>query len=279
LITADLGGQRVLVVGATSGIGRGVALSAAWAGAHIAAVGRREALLAETIDAAGGGLSIVGDVTRPADCDRIVDTAVSALGGLDAVVLAVGGEFPMLLAEVDDRIWAETFAINVTGPSLIATRALPALTPGGVVAFMSSSSVGTTYLGLTPYSASKAALDEAIRGFALEYPEHRFTRLGIGPTLGTDMARHFDMAAVGPFMTSWLTHGLMTERHMEAQDLGRAVTEVVALLLAHPDISIPAIDFMPPGGIETNADVVTGFVDVVNEVTHHASGASGESGA
>jgi NAD(P)-dependent dehydrogenase (short-subunit alcohol dehydrogenase family) len=264
MLHLDLDGARILVVGASSGVGRGVATSAGLAGAAIAAVGRRTALLNSTIAAAGGGTAIVADISKADDCARAVDEALAALGGFDAIVHAVGIEFPMLLADSDARNWDETFATNVTGPSLITSRALGSLSPGGVVGFMSSSS-RSGYHGLTPYAASKAALEATVRGFALEHPTHRFIVLGVGPTVGTDMSRNFDERAAGLF-AQWLAHGVLTQRCMEANDLGRAITEVLAMLLAHPGVNLPEIIFFPPGAIRTEDDTVQEMVDIIDEV-------------
>jgi NAD(P)-dependent dehydrogenase (short-subunit alcohol dehydrogenase family) len=181
----------------------------------------------------------------------------------------VGAEFPKLLADSDAANWNDTFAVNVTGPALITTRALPLVPGDGIVAFMSSSSVGHPYHGLTPYGASKAAVDEMVKGFALEHPEHRFTCLAIGPTIGTDMARGFDESTM-PLFSQWLSHGLLTAQNMEADDRGRAVTEVIAMLLAHPGVNMPESLFMPPGGIQTAGDSVQEIVDTVTEVARHA---------
>ncbi|EFC80485.1 SDR family NAD(P)-dependent oxidoreductase [Parafrankia sp. EUN1f] len=71
-VHADLSGRRILVVGASSGIGRAVAMPAAAAGARIAVVGRRESLLNDLVKEAGGGIPIVGDVSDDASAKRAV---------------------------------------------------------------------------------------------------------------------------------------------------------------------------------------------------------------
>ena len=72
----------VLVVGGSSGIGRGVALASALWGARVAVVGRRrtetEATAAEL-----GGHAVLADIRQPADCRRIAEEATAALGQID----------------------------------------------------------------------------------------------------------------------------------------------------------------------------------------------------
>lgn len=270
MITIDLTGKRFLIVGASSGIGRAVAVRATRAGGSTVLVGRRASHLDEVVAEGGGGTAIVADVTDPGDCDRIVDESLAVLGGFDAIVHAVGAEFPKVLADVDAQNWSDTFAINVTGPALITSRALPSVATDGLVAFMSSSSVGDPYYGLTPYGAAKAALDEVVMGYRVEHPEHRFTRLGVGPTMGTDMARGFD-AATESYFSKWLAAGMLNEQYMQADDLGALITELIALLLAHPGVVIPDVSFLPPGGIETAAGAADEIADLVEVVAENAN--------
>src|ERR1700749_4476938 len=85
----ELEGARVLVVGASSGIGREVAVQLGVAGARVVVAARRADRLSEVIAAVGGDTASVGcDVRDPAQCDAVVTGAVEHLGGLDAVVYA-----------------------------------------------------------------------------------------------------------------------------------------------------------------------------------------------
>src|SRR3954469_4877590 len=86
MITLD--GKRVLVVGASSGIGRAVAIQAVREGAKVVFAARRTDALADAVEEAGGGLPVDGDVRRVGDCERIVQQAVAALGELDLVFIA-----------------------------------------------------------------------------------------------------------------------------------------------------------------------------------------------
>ena len=83
----DLQDARVLVVGASSGIGREVALQAAAAGARVVLAARRADKLAEAAAEAGDRAAVaVCDVRDGDQCDAVVRDAVEQLGGLDIVV-------------------------------------------------------------------------------------------------------------------------------------------------------------------------------------------------
>ena len=126
---------------------------------------------------------------------------------------------------------------------------------------MSSNSVGRPRHGLVAYSASKAALDESILGWRTEHPEHRFLRIVIGPTLGTDAARDYDLGLAADLFRQWTDHAFMTARHMDSADLGQLITEPLATSVSHPEIAVQDLRVEPPGAILTAADSTDGLVD------------------
>jgi 3-oxoacyl-[acyl-carrier protein] reductase len=98
----DLGlsGRTAIVCGASSGIGLGIAASLAGEGANVVVFARRRELL-EQEAARIGGLAVAGDVTRAEDLVRLVDTTVSAYGGVDILVNNSGGPHRTTAAELD----------------------------------------------------------------------------------------------------------------------------------------------------------------------------------
>jgi len=78
----ELEGRRVLVVGASVGIGRAIATAAVRQGAEVVFAARRREVLDEAIAEAGGGVAACGDVCAPQGCQAIVDQAVAAVGAL-----------------------------------------------------------------------------------------------------------------------------------------------------------------------------------------------------
>jgi NAD(P)-dependent dehydrogenase (short-subunit alcohol dehydrogenase family) len=249
----DLTGRRLLIVGASSGIGRGVALAAAAAGAEIVVVGRRDQLLEKVLDEAGRGTAICADLRDPEQCARIGGEAAEALGGgVDAVLHSLGTSPLLRIAETPADVWTDTFATNVIAPALVTASVLPYLAADGLVAFVSSRSVGRPYHGVGAYSASKASLDQTILSWRLENPDRRFLRLEIGDTLGTDFARNFDPRQVGELMPLWISHGIMAARQMDSDDLGLLIAKVIAVSLEHPGIAPLELVLHPPGGPKTS---------------------------
>jgi NAD(P)-dependent dehydrogenase (short-subunit alcohol dehydrogenase family) len=252
-ISIDLSGKRILVVGGSSGIGRGIALAAGKAGAAVAVVGRRADRLREVVAALGSGTAIAADVRDAGACARLVDEAVGALGALDAVVFTTAVSILAPLDELDPQVWHEILETNTIAPALITKAALPALTADGVVIFLSSITVAGGHHGLGPYGASKAALDRSVRAWRLERPDKRFVCLAVGDTVGTEFSRAFDPAKAAVLAPKWVAAGVLYQQRMEAEDLGLGIAEILALLLAHPGFTIPELTMVPPGPMLSGA--------------------------
>ena len=86
----SLAGKRVLVIGASAGIGRGVATAAVAAGADVAFCSRRQDKLEAAVKRAGGGTPIAADMRDVAQVEQLLTSTSEALGGLDAFVYVTG---------------------------------------------------------------------------------------------------------------------------------------------------------------------------------------------
>ena len=107
--------RRVLVVGASSGIGRSFAVQAARAGARVALAARRIDRVRDAVDEAGSGIALACDVQDDAACEEAVGVAVDAFGALDLVFHAAGSAPLRLMRDTDPETWQQAFDINVVG--------------------------------------------------------------------------------------------------------------------------------------------------------------------
>jgi NAD(P)-dependent dehydrogenase (short-subunit alcohol dehydrogenase family) len=115
----DLGGTVALVTGGSGGIGSGIALRFAAAGAavvvhHRGGAERAEAVVAEIVAAGGQAVTAQADVTDPEACTELVDGAVTRFGRLDAVVAAAGVQPVAELAGMPVESWREVVDGNAT---------------------------------------------------------------------------------------------------------------------------------------------------------------------
>jgi len=167
--------KRILITGASRGIGRSICQRLAATGAELVAcaAAHPEELdgLVREIRAAGGRIQpLLGDLADPAVPGRLVEQAAEILGGLDAVVSNAGISRPALLAELAPADWELVFAVNTRAPALLASAAYPWLkqSRGAFVAVASMSGV-QPYAGMGAYSPSKAALIMLVRQLAQEW--------------------------------------------------------------------------------------------------------------
>jgi NAD(P)-dependent dehydrogenase (short-subunit alcohol dehydrogenase family) len=170
----ELAGRAALVTGATSGIGRAVAIELAARGADVAVTGRREAELAETLEAmrvhGGRTVAIRGDVREPSHPDRAVAATVEALGGLTILVNNAGviGAGPVEVTTDDE--WHRLIDVDLTAPFRFARAAIPHLVArkGSSIVNVSSVTGRRPYANIAPYCVAKAGLDMLTQCLALE---------------------------------------------------------------------------------------------------------------
>jgi NAD(P)-dependent dehydrogenase (short-subunit alcohol dehydrogenase family) len=199
----DLSGQRLLVVGASSGLGREIARQAHAAGARVASAARRTERLGFP-DAPERSAAIACDVTRPEDCARAVREAVAALGGLDALVYSAATSPLSTLADATPQEWQETLQTNLVGAALVAQAAVPHLQASrGRAIFLSSYAVRHCMIGMALYRISKLALDGLIECLRDEHPDVDFTRAVIGNTGGTEFGTWWAPERVAKMLEIW----------------------------------------------------------------------------
>ena len=258
--TDRLVGRRVLVVGASSGIGRVIGETLCDAGAHVAFAARRVEVCEEAAKGANGtAIAVACDVTDEAQCQRVVDDAVEGLGGLDDVVYSAGAISLIALAAADAEWWRRTFETNVMGAALVTRAALPHLqqSTGTVVYLSSVSSIATPWPGIGVYTSTKAALNRMIETWRSEHPEVGFTRILVGPTGGGGAGggATFDMSAM-EHMARWAAMGVQSGELGTPEAVAAAVRLVLNTETRISDVTVvPKDGPLPWGAGEANAAV------------------------
>jgi NAD(P)-dependent dehydrogenase (short-subunit alcohol dehydrogenase family) len=161
----ELEGRRILVTGASSGIGRAIAEHCVTLGARVLATGRR----AEALEELDGVRRYACDLLEPGAPEACVAEAVERLGGLDGVVHAAGtvlrGEDPR--SSSDEQIEAILIA-NLALPQRVARAALGALGRGGSLVLLSSQLGRIAAPGYASYTAAKGGVDALVRALAVD---------------------------------------------------------------------------------------------------------------
>jgi short-subunit dehydrogenase len=190
-------GLRVLVTGASGGIGRHVAEQAARRGARVALAARSAEKLRATVDALEGqgaeAIAIPADVTRDADRRHVLGSVCDRFGGLDVLVNNAGVASFGHFADSTEELLREVMEVNFFAPAELIRLAVPVLVNGRTPAVVNVSSMcGRRGLPAWPeYSASKFALCGLTEAFRGELARYDIDVLLIVPGLTrSDLPRH-----------------------------------------------------------------------------------------
>ena len=182
----QLEGKIAVVTGGSTGIGLATAARLAVEGAHVFVTGRRVAELDAAVEIIGAGsaTAVAGDISDPADLDRLYD-AVRARGrGLDVLFAnAAIGSFATLEQTTEEH-FDRTFVINVRGTLFTVQKALPLLNDGASVVLNASTAADHGAEAFGAYAASKAAVRSFARVWANELKGRgiRVNAVSPGPT-------------------------------------------------------------------------------------------------
>jgi len=177
-----------IVTGAGKGIGRGIALAFAEAGADVVCAARTkreiESTVAEVERRGRRGLPVVTDVMETADLERLVEAAVAEFGRLDLLVNNAGGTGPRSALETSERYFEKALRFNVTSVFLLTRLAVPKMVEtaeGGAVVNISSRASDMVQTAFAAYAAGKAALNMLTRNLAAEFaPKVRVNAISVG---------------------------------------------------------------------------------------------------
>lgn len=194
----DFSDRVVLVTGAASGIGRGIAERFAEAGAAVAVF---------DIDADGAGavarwlpraVAVAGDVSSEADAAAAVERTIRAFGHLDVLVNNAGVEYNGDVTEMDPAVWDRQMGVNLRGAYLLSRAAIPHMRGrGGSIVHIASVHAFVSWPRCPAYDASKAGLVGLTRAMALDHGREGIRVNAICPGyIATPMLDHwFNSAA------------------------------------------------------------------------------------
>jgi 3-oxoacyl-[acyl-carrier protein] reductase len=189
-LAPDLAGKRVLVTGASTGIGAAAARAFAAAGSRVvvhynASRDKAESVAAAIRDAGGEVHLVQGDVRSSAVARSVVEQAASALGGLDVLVNNAGGLVKRVpVAEIDDAIYDEIVNLNVRSVVAACSAAVPHFRRNGSGNIINVTSIAARVgggPGAAMYSASKAFVSTFTRGIARELAPDRIRVNAVSP--------------------------------------------------------------------------------------------------
>jgi 3-oxoacyl-[acyl-carrier protein] reductase len=205
----ELEGQVAIVTGAGRGIGKGIALRFAAAGAAVAVMSRNKAQLDQVlgeIEAAGGrGVAVAGDATKRDDVAHVAKTATEKLGGITVLVNNAGVAGPYgPIGVVDPDQWWAAQEVHVRAPMLFMSAVLLGMIErrAGRIINISSPRCHMLTPSLSAYSLGKASQNRLAELVANEVKEYGVTAFALDP--GSIMTEMADETMSNPDAQRWV---------------------------------------------------------------------------
>ena len=224
----DLRGKRVLITGASRGIGESLAHAFADAGAVVALVARSEGAI-QTLAAELGGTAHTADLSNPTQVATLIQRVEDEAGPVDVLVNNAGLGTPGGFADVSGDELRQVTEVNYLAPAELCRQAIPRMLArgGGHIVNISSGAGSVVFPGLVIYSASKAALSHFTAGLRADFRglPIRTTLVELGPVL-TEMLAHtedYEPTAKSFERAYRLRAGVKVPREKVAEEVVRAV--------------------------------------------------------
>jgi NAD(P)-dependent dehydrogenase (short-subunit alcohol dehydrogenase family) len=171
-----------VITGGNSGIGLATAEEFVAEGAYVYITGRRQKQLNDAVEKIGGNVTAVqGDISEPADLDRLYAQIAKEKGRIDILFANAGKAGPVALGEITERQFDEFFDVNVRGTLFTVQKALPLMSKGGVVLLCGSNTTEWGAIAHTLYSATKAAVRSFARTWTMELKDRQIRVNVISP--------------------------------------------------------------------------------------------------
>ena len=221
-----LAGKIAIVTGAASGFGEGIARKFVAEGARVVVADRDGDGARRVADALGAhAVSVRADVTRAADVEAMVRTAIERFDGLDILVNNAGmGHLPQPLESLDEADFDRILAVNVKAIYLAAKEVVPRFKAQkrGVILNIASTAGVSPRPRLTWYNASKGWVITATRSMAVELAPFGIRVCALNPVAGeTPMLKTF-MGEDTPEVRAKFLATIPIGRFSTPEDLGNA---------------------------------------------------------
>lgn len=256
--------KSVVVIGATSGIGRGVAKRCVKDGARVVVAGRRREELERLVEECGAGWPVHTDIRNEASCAHLAEEVARLAVPIDLLVISAGVAPLRTMVRTGAEEWQEALSTNLVGIHRVIAALLEHLSPHGLVAAISSDVVEMPRSHLGAYGASKAALEHSMRQWQQEHPWLRFTVVSLGATTPTEFGRHFPSGELQDAFAAWTATGRTDSRFMNTDEICDVLSSTLSTLVCAPSVGMPSIAFRSPAPAEFDLAAATASASLDN---------------
>jgi NAD(P)-dependent dehydrogenase (short-subunit alcohol dehydrogenase family) len=245
-VSNKLQNKTAIVTGGGTGIGLATAKRFAGEGARVFITGRRKDVLDAAVAEIGSNAeAVAADSANLEDLDRLYNTVRERAGSLDIVVANSGSGALAPLGEITEEQVDQTLGTNVKGVIFTVQKALPLLSDkASIILIASTTSTRITGPGQSVYAASKAAVRNLARGWALDLADCgvRVNAISPGPTKTPGLLEGFPGSEEQ--VLAFMAQGVPLGRVAEVDEIASA-----ALFLASDEASyVNGIEFFVDGG-------------------------------
>ncbi|HZZ13609.1 MAG TPA: glucose 1-dehydrogenase [Paraburkholderia sp.] len=225
---SKLTGKVAVVTGGSKGIGAAVSKALAAQGASVvvnyaSSQAGAEAVVADIVAAGGKAVAVRGDVSKAADAQGIIDTAVETYGQLDILVNNSGVYEFSPIEEITEAHFHKHFNVNVLGLLLITQAAVKHLGEGGSIVNISSVVSRITPPGSAVYTATKGAVDGITGVLARELGPRKIRVNSVNPGMIATEGTHSG-GIIGSDFETWAVSTTPLGRIGQPDDIADVVT-------------------------------------------------------
>jgi NAD(P)-dependent dehydrogenase (short-subunit alcohol dehydrogenase family) len=230
--------KKILISGASSGIGRASVVRFANEGWDVCLTARRENLLQQIVASLPPGEHLVcsGDYSDPRTAEALAAEIQGRWGRLDALLNCAGAYVSVDITKASVEDWRHAFQVMVDGALYLTRTAVPFMAEGGRIIHITSIHGGRAEVGAGGYSMAKAALNQLCRALALELAPRGILVNAIAPGfIRTPMSV---VDGVNELETEWFRRNYLEGHHLPLKRAGRPEEVAgVAWFLAGADAS------------------------------------------